>query len=157
MANKALGRDLGDLLSRAQPARLLDRAAAKSNSRLAPAASASDGAGPHHGTPLTAASEPGPRPAETLLESRNAVGPRRAGLALTSGSLGFFLLDLIFLAAAVFAIRSGWFTFAVGGSLAVMAGLLGAVCGCLGVLSMAAGSLFGDRQGGSKIRVQLKQ
>ncbi|MBL9137404.1 MAG: hypothetical protein JNK85_16145 [Verrucomicrobiales bacterium] len=152
MANKALGRDLGDLLSRAQPARLLDRAAAKSHSGPGTAPSSNGNAGESK-TPETPE-----RPADGTPVLRRAVSPTGPGMSMTAGSLGFFVLDLLLLVVAVWVMRSGGFSYAGGGLLASLSVLLGAVCGCLGVLTMAAASSRSeDRQSGSKIRVQLKR
>lgn len=77
---------------------------------------------------------------------------------MTSGSFAFFVFDLLFLGLAIFLSQSGRFSAAGGIGLAVIAVLFGAVCGCLGVLLMAAaGSRVDENKPGSKIRVQLKR
>ncbi len=158
MANKALGRDLGDLLSRAQPARLLDRAAAKANlsASSAPVPESTEGSPPESTNGIAAPMLD--RGADSGPSVLRPPPPPSQGFAMTSTSFAFFVADLLFLGLAVFLSRSGWFTFAAGLGLAVAAVLLGSICGCLGVLLMAAAASRGDGyQKGSKIRVQLKR
>ncbi|MCC6234064.1 MAG: hypothetical protein IT580_15575 [Verrucomicrobiales bacterium] len=178
MGNKALGRDLGDLLSRARPSRLVDKVAPGLRAVSAPAPGAVSV--PPEGAPMS----PGPEDSSPVLEGAAAAGetptpakpalrplpgaetsdPAAIGLASRPRiSLGWgivcFVVDAGLLAASVALVRWQGLSASWSLGLAVLAVVVGACFALLGVACWQRSPMRAPRigEGGTRIRVQLKQ